>query len=122
MTGLSGGAAVAAAVRANAASAEVSVGSVKVAGPTNAVEIVATPATNERAFLDQAGVHVGALLRGVATPDRAYLVRIVSASGAPLLVLGANPALGGGGAGSGIAWQAPGLRSGAVWGNPVPTT
>jgi hypothetical protein len=68
-------------------------------------------------FAEHAGQKVATLLGPLARDGRAYLVTVVDSTQAPLLVLGWNPHVAQ--AGEGIAWQAPGIRSDAIIGQPV---
>jgi hypothetical protein len=78
-------------------------------------EIVVEP-RRPVAFAEHPGGKLTTLLGPLAHSDRAYLVTVVDAKAAPLLVLGWNPNAG---QGEGIAWQAPGIRSDVIWGQPV---
>ncbi len=68
-------------------------------------------------FAEQVGQKVVTLLGPLARDGRAYLVTVVDSTQAPLLVLGWTPGVGQ--AGEGVAWQAPGIRSDAIFGQPV---
>ncbi|MDP9203294.1 MAG: hypothetical protein M3P26_15375 [Gemmatimonadota bacterium] len=81
-------------------------------------EIVVQPA-DVVAFTAAAGENVSALLGDLAQNQQPYLVTVVDDNLDPYLVLGYNPSVGG--TGQGVAWQAPGAKSDAVWGAPVPT-
>ena len=69
-------------------------------------------------FAEQAGRKITTLLGPLGGEGRAYLVTVVDSARAPLLVLGWTPGVGGG-LGEGVAWQAPGIRSSAIVGQPV---
>jgi hypothetical protein len=69
-------------------------------------------------FAEAAGTRLTPLLRPLAHGDHAYLVTVVDAERRPLLVLGWTPGVGGG-SGEGIAWQADGIHSSAIVGQPV---
>ena len=79
-----------------------------------AADIVVEPA-DPMAFATTAGRKLTTLLGRVGNNDYAYLVTVVDSRAAPLFVLGWIP---GAGQGEGIAWQAPGIRSDAIWGQP----
>jgi hypothetical protein len=77
-------------------------------------ELVVQPA-NPTGFAESVGTLGAKLISPLALDHRPYLLTIVDSTEAPLLVLGFTPGVGGG-TGQGVAWQAPGLQSGAVWG------
>jgi hypothetical protein len=79
-----------------------------------AADVVVEPA-DPVSFATTAGGKLTTLLGPVGDNDRAYLVTVVDSRAAPLFVLGWVP---GAGQGEGIAWQAPGIRSDAIWGQP----
>jgi hypothetical protein len=79
-----------------------------------AADIIVEPA-DPVSFADHPGGGITTLLGPLGHNDRAYLVTVVEALGAPLFVLGWMPNAG---QGEGIAWQAPGIRSDAVFGRP----
>lgn len=68
-------------------------------------------------FAEQAGRKIATLVGPLAREGRAYLVTVVDSTQTPLLVLGWNPSVAQ--AGEGVAWQAPGIRSDAIIGQPV---
>lgn len=78
--------------------------------------VVQPPAA--RSFANAAGVPLTPLLEPLARADHAYLVTVVDHELRPLLVLGWTPGVGGG-AGQGIGWQAEGIHSSAIIGQPV---
>jgi hypothetical protein len=80
-------------------------------------ELVVQP-TDPASFVQSAGSKVASILGALGHENRAYLITIVDATRAPLLVLGYTPGVGGG-AGQGVGWQAPGVRSDAIVGEPV---
>jgi hypothetical protein len=80
-----------------------------------AADIVVEPA-DPGAFATEAGTKLTTLLGRVGNNDHAYLVTVVDAKAAPLFVLGWIPSAG---QGEGIAWQAPGIHSDAIVGQPV---
>jgi hypothetical protein len=71
-----------------------------------------------RSFADTAATRLTPLLAPLTHGDHAYLVTVVDDKQRPLLMLGWTPGVGGG-AGEGIAWQAEGIRSSAIVGQPV---
>jgi hypothetical protein len=77
-------------------------------------ELVVQPA-DPMSFAQSAGTLGAKLISPLALDHRPYLLTIVDATEKPLLVLGFTPGVGGG-TGQGIAWQAPGIKSSAVWG------
>jgi hypothetical protein len=82
-------------------------------------EIVVQPAA-PRSFAEAAAVRITPLLGPLARDDHGYFVTVVDAEHRPLLVLGWAPGVGAGGAsGEGVAWQADGIRSSAIIGQPV---
>lgn len=81
-----------------------------------AADIVVEPA-DPVSFATTAGRKLTTLLGPLGNNERAYLVTVVDARAAPLLVLGWVP--GAEQAGEGIAWHAPGVRSDAVVGAAV---
>jgi hypothetical protein len=80
-----------------------------------AADIFVEPA-DPVSFATEAGGKLTTLLGPVGNNDRAYIVTVVDARAAPLFVLGWLPNVG---QGEGIAWQAPGIRSDAIVGQPV---
>lgn len=82
---------------------------------SESTEIVVQP-RHPVAFAEHPGRKLTTLLGPLAHGERAYLVTVVDAKATPLLVLGWNPNAG---QGEGIAWQAPGIRSDVIWGQPV---
>ena len=79
-------------------------------------EIVVQP-LDEASFIASSSERIGALLGDLAQNQRPYLVTVVDRGQAPRLVVGYTPNVGGG-TGQGIAWQAPGVHSTAIWGDP----
>lgn len=77
-------------------------------------ELVVQP-DDPAAFVASGGANLAALLGDLGDNQRPYLVTVVDRDGAPLLVLGYTPAVGGG-IGQGIGWQAPQTDSDAIWG------
>jgi hypothetical protein len=77
-------------------------------------ELVVEP-SDPTAFAEAAGSNVATLLGDLADNHGPYLVTIVDSQGAPLLVLGYTPGVGGG-FGQGVGWQAPGIDSDAIFG------
>ncbi len=75
------------------------------------------PAT-PRSFAEEAAVRLTPLLRPLDQDDHAYLVTVIDNDRRPLLVLGWTPGVGGSG-GEGVAWQADGIHSSAILGQPV---
>ncbi len=67
------------------------------------------------AFVAMAGVNAASLLGDLRPSHSPYLVTIVDARQAPLLILGYSPGVGGG-SGQGIAWQSPDVQSDAIHG------
>ena len=88
--------------------------------------MISTPVTTHAPRSGTTLIHVGFVLTGVMTTllgplghdQRPYLVTVVDAQHQPLLMLGWTPHLEGN-LGEGIAWQAPGIRSDAIVGQPV---
>jgi hypothetical protein len=76
------------------------------------VEIVVRP-RHPVSFAEHPGRKLATLL---GHSGRAQMLTVVDAKGAPLLILGWLPNVG---QGEGIAWQAPGIRSDVIWGQPV---
>ena len=71
-------------------------------------------------FAEHPGARATTLLGPLGRDGHAYLVTIVDSSGQPLFMLGWVPEAGPGArSGEGIAWQAPGIRSDAIYGQPV---
>jgi hypothetical protein len=68
-------------------------------------------------FAERAGQKIATLLGPLQRDGRAHLVTVVDSTQVPLLVVGWNSDVAQ--AGEGIAWQAPGIRSGAIIGQPV---
>lgn len=81
-----------------------------------AAELVVQP-TNPTSFAESAGTLGANLVSQLALDHRPYLLTVVDSTETPLLVLGFTPGVGGG-SGQGLAWQAPGIKSNAVWGGP----
>jgi len=81
-----------------------------------AAEVVVQPSDLD-GTLSSASSTLAQLLGPVAQNYRPYLVTVVDKSGAPQLIVGFVPGLGG--AGQGIAWQAPGVHSDAIFGTPA---
>ena len=79
-------------------------------------EIVVQP--DEPVKYAEAPTGVTTLLGPLGHDQRPYLVTVVDAQHQPLLMLGWTPHLEGN-LGEGIAWQAPGIRSDAIVGQPV---
>jgi hypothetical protein len=79
-----------------------------------AADIIVEPA-NPVSFADHP-VGLTRMLGPLGRNDRAYLLTVVDARTAPLFVLGWMPNVG---QGEGIAWQAPGIRSDVIFGQPV---
>jgi len=84
-------------------------------GLGGAADIVVEP-EDPVSFATTAGGKLTTLLGPLGNNDRAYIVTVVDARAAPLFVLGWVP--GAEQAGEGIAWQAPGIHSNAIWGQP----
>jgi len=63
----------------------------------------------------EAATRITTVLGPLGRDQRPYLVTVVDAQHEPLLMLGWTPHLDGT-IGQGIAWQAPGIRSGAIYG------
>lgn len=79
-------------------------------------EIVVKP-DDVTKFVGSAGSNVHTLLGPVGENGRPYLTTIVDASGAPQLILGFTPGVGGTN-GQGMAWAAPGVQTDAIVGRP----
>jgi hypothetical protein len=77
-------------------------------------EIVVRP-DNLSTFLASAGSNGPVFLGTLATDFRPYLLTIVNAGGAPQLILGWVPGVGGS-EGQGLGWVAPGVETDAIWG------
>jgi hypothetical protein len=79
-------------------------------------EIVVQPA-DPAEFANHA-TGITTLLGPLGRDERPYLVTVVNTRHEPLLMLGWTPHLEGS-IGQGVAWQAPGIRSSAILGQPV---
>lgn len=71
------------------------------------------------AFADAAAIKITTLMGPLARDNRPYLVTIVDTAERPLVVLGWGPDPRRQIIGEGVAWQAPGVHSGVIWGEPV---
>ena len=80
-------------------------------------EIVVQPEEPVEFAEVKAGTGITTLLGPLGHDERPYFVTVVNAQQEPLLMLGWTPHLEANG-GQGIAWQAPGIRSSAIVGQP----
>lgn len=71
-----------------------------------------------RAFAEAAAVKITTLMGPLARDDRPYFVTVVDSAEKPLLVLGWGPDPRRQIIAEGVAWQAPGVHSSAIWGEP----
>jgi hypothetical protein len=83
-------------------------------GLGGAADVVVEP-TDAASFATTAGRKLTTLLGPLADNRHAYLVTVADPKGRPLFVLGWAPGVA---QGEGIAWQAPGIRSDAIIGQP----
>ena len=80
-------------------------------------EIVVEP-EQPAAFAEHAGTKITTLLGRLGDNTHAHLVTVVGSNGQPLLMLGWVPEAGRRSLGEGIAWQAPGVHTDAIYGAP----
>jgi hypothetical protein len=80
-------------------------------------EVVVRP-SDPVAFAEGAASSLSTLLGPLDQDNRPYLVAVVDEQEAPLLVLGWTPGAGRS-IGEGVGWQAPGIHSSAIVGQPV---
>ncbi len=80
-------------------------------------EVVVQPDDVE-GFVAHASTKLGKLLGPLTGDNRPYLVTVVDATGAPQLILGHMPGMGGT-LGEGMGWVAPGMQTDAIIGQPV---
>ena len=71
------------------------------------------------AFANAAAVKITTLMGPLARHNRPFLVTIVGSAQKPLVVLGWGPDPRRQIIAEGVAWQAPGIHSGLIWGEPV---
>jgi hypothetical protein len=79
-------------------------------------ELVVRP-DDPASFVQTVGATATTLLGPVGRDHGPFLITVLDATGEPLFVLGYTPGVGGDG--QGIAWEAPGVHSDAIFGRPV---